>query len=231
MVAAQGQNSLVAAPAPGGRDPRADGARAPQATPAAASPRGDEVALSAAASSAATDAAAAKSATGEPLSRDELRQLKELKKRDAEVRTHEQAHVAAAGALYRGGPTYETQRGPDGKDYAVGGSVAIDSDPVPGDPEATIVKMQQVRRAALAPADPSSTDRRVAAQASQAEAKARQEIAEGQSDPDAAEPATGTAPSEDAAEAPGSPPEFPAGYTKAAKAAALDLPRLIDIVA
>jgi hypothetical protein len=42
-------------------------------------------------------------------------------------------------------------------------------------PEATIHKMQQVRRAALAPAEPSGTDRAAAAQASQIEARARME--------------------------------------------------------
>ncbi|MEM6357195.1 MAG: putative metalloprotease CJM1_0395 family protein, partial [Pseudomonadota bacterium] len=54
------------------------------------------------------------------------------------------------------------------------GSVSIDVSPVPGDPEATIAKMQQVKAAALAPAEPSSADRRVAtvAEAAQREAEA-----------------------------------------------------------
>jgi predicted lipid-binding transport protein (Tim44 family) len=47
---------------------------------------------------------------------------------------------------------------------------------VEGDPEATIRKMQAVRKAALAPAHPSAQDRSVASRASQQEAKARQEI-------------------------------------------------------
>ena len=78
------------------------------------------------------------------------------------VRAHEQAHKAAAGAHAKGGPTYEYQSGPDGKRYAVGGEVQIDTSPVPNDPQATIQKMQQVQRAANAPAEPSSQDRRVA---------------------------------------------------------------------
>lgn len=118
---------------------------------------------------------------GEPLSEEEQRQVEELKARDQEVRTHEQAHVAAAGSLYRGGPFYSYQTGPDGKRYAVGGSVNIDTSPVDGDPQATIQKAQQIRRAALAPAEPSSTDQRVAAQASRMEAEARAELAEQQS--------------------------------------------------
>ena len=43
-------------------------------------------------------------------------------------------------------------------------------------PEATIRKMQIVKRAALAPKDPSGQDRSVAAQATQAEAQARIEL-------------------------------------------------------
>jgi hypothetical protein len=56
--------------------------------------------------------------------------------------------------------------------YAVGGEVQIDTSPA-GSPEATIRKMQQIRRAALAPSQPSGTDRAVAAQASQIETQAR----------------------------------------------------------
>ncbi len=58
--------------------------------------------------------------------------------------------------------------------YAVGGEVKIDTSPE-RTPEATVSKMQQVRRAALAPADPSGTDRAVAAEAAQAEAHTRAE--------------------------------------------------------
>jgi len=49
---------------------------------------------------------------------------------------------------------------------------------VPNDPQATIKKAQQIKRAALAPKDPSSQDRKVAAEASKMEAKARQELAD-----------------------------------------------------
>lgn len=66
--------------------------------------------------------------------------------RDREVRAHEQAHMAAAGAYSRGGP--------DNRQYAVGGEVQIDTSAVSGDPEATIRKAQTVRRAANAPATP-----------------------------------------------------------------------------
>ena len=51
----------------------------------------------------------------------------------------------------------------------------IDMSEVPGDPDATIVKAQAIRRAASAPAHPSKQDRLVAAAASRMEAKARME--------------------------------------------------------
>ena len=110
------------------------------------------------------------------LSEEERRILKELRARDAEVRAHEQAHLAAAGPYANGAPKYEYQTGPDGKQYAVGGEVSIDTSPVPGDPEATARKAQAIKRAALAPRDPSPQDVKVAGQAAQLEAQARQEI-------------------------------------------------------
>jgi hypothetical protein len=109
------------------------------------------------------------------LSEEDRRILNELRARDAEVRAHEQAHIAAAGPYANGGPTFEFQTGPDGKQYAVGGEVSIDTSPVAGDPDATIRKAQILKRAALAPRDPSAQDRKVAAQAAQLEAQARQE--------------------------------------------------------
>ncbi len=107
----------------------------------------------------------------------EKQEVVELKKRDAEVRRHEQTHVAAAGRHARGGPKYEYTTGPDGKRYAVEGQVNIDTSKVPNDPEATIRKAQQIKRAALAPEEPSAQDRTVAANASRMEVEAREEVA------------------------------------------------------
>ncbi|MEM7207358.1 MAG: putative metalloprotease CJM1_0395 family protein [Pseudomonadota bacterium] len=106
----------------------------------------------------------------------EYKLVQELKQRDREVRAHEQAHLVAAGPHARGGPFYDYQKGPDGRNYAVGGHVNIDTAAVPGDPEATLRKAETIRRAALAPAEPSSQDRQVAAQATSMAAEARQEI-------------------------------------------------------
>ncbi len=112
------------------------------------------------------------------LSEEDLRKTQELKQRDREVRAHEAAHLAAAGRYATGGASFEYERGPDGKSYAVGGEVGIDTSPVPNDPEATIQKARMIKAAALAPADPSSTDRKVAASAAQMEAEARRDISE-----------------------------------------------------
>lgn len=111
------------------------------------------------------------------LSDDEKQEVQQLKQRDQEVRRHEQAHVAAGGQYVQGGPQYEFTRGPDGRQYATGGEVSIDTS-AGRTPEETIQKARVVRRAALAPAEPSAQDRRVAAQASQLEVRARQELQE-----------------------------------------------------
>ncbi|MCZ6820198.1 MAG: putative metalloprotease CJM1_0395 family protein [Calditrichaeota bacterium] len=128
---------------------------------------------------AASAAEKSKPQTDDDLTAEEQKKVKELKKRDAEVRRHEQAHKAAAGQYAKGGPKFEFETGPDGRQYAVGGEVSIDTSEVANDPEATIRKAEAIKRAALAPKDPSSQDRRVAAEASRMEAKARQELAEG----------------------------------------------------
>lgn len=114
------------------------------------------------------------------LTSEEEQQVKELKQRDQEVRRHEQAHKAAAGQYASGGPQFEFETGPDGKQYAVGGEVKIDTSSVPNNPEATVRKMQQIRRAALAPGEPSSQDRAIASQAQVAEQQAQSEIRETQ---------------------------------------------------
>lgn len=110
----------------------------------------------------------------EQLSEEEQQQVKELADRDREVRAHEQAHKSVGGA-HSGAMSFEYQQGPDGQRYAVGGEVSIDISTT-DDPQKTIAKMQQVRSAAMAPAEPSAQDYKVAAQASQQEAQARAEM-------------------------------------------------------
>ena len=104
------------------------------------------------------------------------RQIEKLKQRDREVKEHERAHAAAGGGI-AGQPNYKYVTGPDGNQYAVSGEVRINTTPVRGNPDATIRKLEQVKRAALAPSDPSGQDRRVAASAEAGIAAARREKA------------------------------------------------------
>ena len=107
----------------------------------------------------------------------EAQEIRELQLRDREVKAHEAAHAAAGGA-YAGSPSYTFKRGPDGKTYATGGEVSIDVSPVAGDPEATLQKAQQIQAAALAPAEPSAQDMKVAQRAQAMAADARMQIAD-----------------------------------------------------
>ena len=109
------------------------------------------------------------------LSAEEQQKLQHLKSRDQEVKTHEQAHLSAAGSLAMGGASFSFEKGSDGVNYAVGGEVNIDTSAVSGDPAATLRKAETIRRAALAPANPSAQDRSVANQASAMANKARAE--------------------------------------------------------
>lgn len=112
------------------------------------------------------------------LTPEELRLVQRLSQRDREVRAHEQAHVAAGGQYVTSGPSYDYQTGPDGRRYAIGGEVGIDTSPIPGDPEATVEKARVLIRAALAPMNPSSQDLRVAASARSMEVEASAELLE-----------------------------------------------------
>lgn len=113
---------------------------------------------------------------GDPLTPEEQDRVRELKRRDAEVRAHEQAHLAAGSQYTRSGASYEFTAGPDGVRYAVGGEVSIDTSPVADDPSATARKMAVVKRAALAPARPSGQDYSIASKAEASAAEARQEM-------------------------------------------------------
>ncbi|MGB4598462.1 MAG: putative metalloprotease CJM1_0395 family protein [Trichlorobacter sp.] len=98
-----------------------------------------------------------------------------LKQTEQKVKAHEAAHKAAGGNL-ASGASYSYTQGPDGRNYITGGEVQIDMSPG-RTPQETVSKMQQVIRAALAPADPSGQDRAVAAQAANQMTQARQAYA------------------------------------------------------
>ena len=101
--------------------------------------------------------------------------LLELQARDQEVKIHEAAHQAAGGDL-AGGASFTYEQGSDGKMYAVGGEVSIDTS-AGKTPEETVQKARQIIAAATAPANPSSQDIKVAGGAAQMLAKAQQELA------------------------------------------------------
>lgn len=103
----------------------------------------------------------------------EAQDVAQLEARDKEVRIHEQAH-AAVGGQYASAPRYEYTTGPDNKRYVTDGEVSIDVSKA-ATPAQTIEKMQLVQRAALAPAEPSAQDRKVAAEAAQQIATAKRE--------------------------------------------------------
>ena len=108
------------------------------------------------------------------LSLEEQRIVTELQAADTNVRAHEAAHMAAGGGL-TSPASYTYERGPDNKMYAVAGEVGI-STGEGNTPQESLNKAQTIRRAALAPADPSPQDLKVAAQAASMEMSARAEI-------------------------------------------------------
>jgi hypothetical protein len=105
----------------------------------------------------------------------EIRQIQKLAERDQEVRAHEQAHQSVGGE-HTGAMSLSYERGPDGINYAVAGEVSIDTGKIADNPQATLDKAETIRRAALAPAEPSSQDRRVASQAIQMTVEAKADI-------------------------------------------------------
>lgn len=115
--------------------------------------------------------------TGLRLSDEDKRLIRELQKRDQEVRAHERAHKTAAGSLARGSATYTYQIGPDGRRYAIGGEVHIDVSPG-NTPEESLEKARRIRSAASAPSEPSAQDHSVASDAARLEAEARKELQE-----------------------------------------------------
>lgn len=147
--------------------PACQSLRSDAATPApgAADGTGDRVTLSAEGKAALSEA--------------QQKEVAALKARDDDVRRHEAAHQAAGGAL-AGAASFSYEQGPDGKSYAVGGEVPIRISQG-GSPQETIRNAQTVRAAALAPDDPSGQDRAVAAEASQIEQQARQQLSQQQS--------------------------------------------------
>jgi hypothetical protein len=100
--------------------------------------------------------------------------IQQLKRIEQKVIAHELAHKSVGGDL--AGPiNYKYKTGPDGKRYIVGGEVPIKIKKGKT-PEETIEIAQRIKAAALAPADPSPQDLRVASRATAMEMQARAEL-------------------------------------------------------
>lgn len=135
----------------------------------------DSASIGGSASVAATQRVSGANATSQSdLNLAELQTLRELQQTDREVRMHEQAHQSAGGSQ-AGAMSLTYERGPDGNLYAVGGEVSIDTSEGQS-AEETMDRAQTVINAALAPLNPSSQDRRVAAQAQAMLNQARAEL-------------------------------------------------------
>lgn len=89
--------------------------------------------------------------------------LKDLERRHATVVAHERA-VYFAAIPHARAPQYWYVTGPAQRRFAVAGITRFDLAPVAGNREATLQKFLMLRRAALAPDDPSDRDRAVAAE-------------------------------------------------------------------
>lgn len=124
-----------------------------------------------------TDITAPEAPNGEKLDASEQQYVRELAAIDASVRAHEAAHVGAGAGVVSGGASFGYTRGPDGKMYATSGEVPITMKEG-RTPEETIQNARQIASAAMAPADPSPQDYKVAANAAQMEAQARSEQAQ-----------------------------------------------------
>ncbi|MCT7561132.1 putative metalloprotease CJM1_0395 family protein [Aliarcobacter butzleri] len=94
---------------------------------------------------------------------DYQRVLNKFKNKDSEVKTHEQTH--ASGATTISAINYNYQVGPDGKLYAIGGSVRFDTS-IPKDPQSAKVKMDQLQSASSSVSSLSGADASIAQTAS-----------------------------------------------------------------
>ncbi len=87
--------------------------------------------------------------------------INQLRARDRKVRAHELLHYRT-GRPYTRAPEYWFVTGPRGRRFAITGVTLFDTTLDTSDPEQAIRKLQALKRAALAPRDPSRIDLRVA---------------------------------------------------------------------
>jgi hypothetical protein len=128
----------------------------------------------------ANDPASIPAATGtvprtEELSAQDQREVERLAQSERQARAEERAQRSAAGG-HADGVQLRYEVGPNGERYVVAAEVPLDVTPVPGDPAATLRKMEVIIRAATS-GSPSISDRNVAAEAEQLARRARAELA------------------------------------------------------
>ena len=99
--------------------------------------------------------------------------LEKLRARDAMVRWHEAAHMLVAGGQADGLVQYTYQTGPDGRPYAIGGSVKISIISSPTSAEDAANQADTARRAAMANGTMSLQDMLVAMRAAELSAASR----------------------------------------------------------
>ncbi len=87
------------------------------------------------------------------------RVLEKFKSMDSNIRSHEQAHASSGTTTTP--IQYSYQVGPDGKMYATGGHVRLDTS-IPSDPKSAAIKLDQIKRSATSSVDSSSADMSIA---------------------------------------------------------------------
>ncbi|AXX92472.1 hypothetical protein CPU12_09465 [Malaciobacter molluscorum LMG 25693] len=90
---------------------------------------------------------------------DYKRVLSKFQNLDAQTRAHEQTHASLSTT--RGAINYTYQMGPDGKLYATGGHVRLDTS-IPKDPVAALAKLDELKKASSGPSELSSADASIA---------------------------------------------------------------------
>ena len=111
----------------------------------------------------------------EDFSTEEQQELRDLERRDLQVRTRDMAFIAAAGGA-AGSYSLQYETGPDGRRYAVGADIKLDTSEG-ATPEQTLAKARALRAATMGARADSSNDASAAAKAVRMEAEARAEIA------------------------------------------------------
>lgn len=101
--------------------------------------------------------------------------IDELKSRDKEVRTHEAAHTTNPELIKIGSAQFDYTIGPDGKAYATGGKVTL-STGNSKTPEEALSKAEALKKASMAPGEPSPQDSQALNSAVAMEFEARNRI-------------------------------------------------------